>query len=61
MAARKAARNGPLALLYVRVSTTGQVEHGVSLDTQKAALVAEAERRGWDHELVADEGLSAKK
>jgi DNA invertase Pin-like site-specific DNA recombinase len=36
------------------------VEHGVSLDAQKAALVADAERRDWDHELVADEGLSAK-
>lgn len=49
MAARKAARNRPLALLYVRVSTTGQVEDGVSLIAQKVALVAEAERRGWDH------------
>lgn len=60
MSPRKATRSRPLALLYVRVSTAGQVEHGVSLEAQKAALVAEAERRGWDHEVVADEGLSAK-
>lgn len=60
MAPRKAARNRPLALLYVRVSTVGKVENGVCLDAQKTALVAEAKRRGWDFELVADEGLSAK-
>lgn len=60
MAPSKSPRNRPLAILYVRVSTAGQVEHGVSLDAQKAALTAEAERRGWDFELVADEGVSAK-
>ncbi|WP_344470646.1 recombinase family protein, partial [Nakamurella flavida] len=33
---------------------------GASLDAQRAALTAEAAQRGWDLELVADEGLSAK-
>ncbi len=50
----------PLALGYVRVSTADQVEHGASLEAQRAALTAEAERRGWDVEIVADEGRSAK-
>lgn len=54
------ARTRPLALGYVRVSTAKQADHGASLDTQKAALEAEASRRGWDLEIVADEGLSAK-
>ena len=55
-----ASRPRPLALAYVRVSTTDQVEHGASLDAQRATLTAEAERRGWDVEIVADEGRSAK-
>ncbi|WP_344470656.1 recombinase family protein, partial [Nakamurella flavida] len=50
----------PLALGYVRVSTVDQVDTGASLDAQRAALTAEAAQRGWDLELVADEGLSAK-
>lgn len=53
-------RPRPLALGYVRVSTGEQAAEGASLDAQRAALVAEAERRGWDLELVADEGVSAK-
>lgn len=50
----------PLALAYVRVSTTDQAEHGASLDAQRATLSAEAAQRGWDVEVVADEGVSAK-
>jgi len=53
-------RTRPLALAYVRVSTTEQATDGASLDAQRASLTAEAERRGWDLELVADEGFSAK-
>lgn len=53
-------RSKPLALAYVRVSTARQADHGASLETQLAALVAESERREWDVEIVADEGLSAK-
>ncbi len=53
-------RPRPLALGYVRVSTEGQVLDGASLDAQRAALASEAERRGWDVEIVADQGVSAK-
>lgn len=50
----------PLALGYVRVSTVEQAEHGASLEAQRAALTVEAERRGWELEIVTDQGLSAK-
>lgn len=50
----------PLAIGYCRVSTTQQVEHGASLAAQEDALRAEAERRGWDIDVIIDEGLSAK-
>jgi DNA invertase Pin-like site-specific DNA recombinase len=53
-------RTRPLALAYVRVSTTEQAEDGASLTAQRDALTAEAARRGWDVEVVADEGHSAK-
>src|SRR4051794_18198835 len=58
--AKRPTRPRPLALGYVRVSTQEQASDGASLDAQRAALVAEAERRGWDLELIADEGLSGK-
>ncbi|WP_144825328.1 recombinase family protein [Micrococcus luteus] len=60
MTAPAASRTRPLALAYIRVSTEDQAEHGASLDAQRAALAAEAERRGWDVEVVADAGLSGK-
>lgn len=60
MATRKSTRIKPLALAYIRVSTSDQVERGASLDAQRATLLSEAERRGWDVEIAADEGLSAK-
>ncbi|WP_427174462.1 recombinase family protein [Arthrobacter sp. 92] len=60
MATKTAPRSKPLALAYLRVSTARQADHGASLETQRAALVVEADRRGWDVEIVADEGLSAK-
>ena len=52
--------SAPLALLYVRVSTTDQAEEGASLAAQEAALRADAERRGWRVEVVREEGRSAK-
>lgn len=60
MSKRAQRRHRPLALAYVRVSTVEQATEGASLDAQRAAVVAEAERRGWDVEVVADEGYSAK-
>ena len=56
----KTLRTRPLALAYARVSTAEQASEGASLDAQRHALTLEAERRGWDVEIVADEGLSAK-
>lgn len=57
---RKSTRHRPLALAYVRVSTLDQVEEGASLAAQETALKAEAERRGWDVEIVVEAGRSAK-
>jgi len=56
-------RNGrkrPLALGYIRVSTIEQSVEGASLESQRFVLGQEAGRRGWDLEVVADEGMSAK-
>ncbi|MCV7709597.1 recombinase family protein [Micrococcus luteus] len=53
-------RPRPLALAYVRVSTEEQAERGTSLDAQRVTLTTEAERWGWDVEVVADKGVSAK-
>lgn len=50
----------PKALLYCRVSTDDQVENGVSLDAQEQALALEAIRRGYDFEIVREEGKSGK-
>lgn len=50
----------PRALGYCRVSTSEQVNSGAGLDAQRAALEVEAQRRGWELELVIEDGLSAK-
>lgn len=42
---------------YLRVSTTDQ-EHGI--DAQRAAILAEAQRHGWEVEWLSDEGKSGK-
>ena len=60
MPSKRNRRHRPLALLYIRVSTTEQATEGASLEAQRAALIDEAEARGWDWEVVADEGYSAK-
>jgi len=48
------------AILYCRVSTDEQVETGASLDSQEKALVLEAMRRGFEFEVVREEGKSGK-
>jgi len=50
----------PLALAYVRVSTSEQVEEGASLDAQATALIEAAERKGFRVEVVREEGRSGK-
>jgi DNA invertase Pin-like site-specific DNA recombinase len=48
------------AILYTRVSTEEQATYGVSLEAQEQALMVEAVRRGYDFEIVREEGKSAK-
>jgi DNA invertase Pin-like site-specific DNA recombinase len=50
----------PKAIGYCRVSTGEQISSGAGLEAQRAALLAEADRRGWALEFVVEEGLSAK-
>lgn len=48
---------------YLRVSTSEQADSGAGLAAQRAAIRAEASRRGWaisEVEFVEDRGLSAK-
>jgi DNA invertase Pin-like site-specific DNA recombinase len=48
-------------IAYVRVSTSEQADSGAGLEAQRASILAEAERRGWDHvEFVEDAGFSAR-
>ncbi|WP_440709739.1 recombinase family protein [Herbiconiux sp. YIM B11900] len=42
---------------YLRVSTVGQ-DYGI--EAQRAAIAAEAERRGWEVEYIEDAGRSGK-
>lgn len=46
------------AIGYVRVSTEGQAENGASLAAQRAAIEAEAIRRGWALRVFEDAGAS---
>lgn len=47
-------------ILYTRVSTEEQGRSGAGLDAQRNALEAEAQRRGWETQLIVDSGVSAK-
>ena len=47
------------AIAYIRVSTTGQVEDGVSLDAQRSKIAAWCEVMGYELvQTFADEGIS---
>jgi DNA invertase Pin-like site-specific DNA recombinase len=59
---RKPRHNGPpRALCYVRVSTDEQAKSGLSLDAQRATLLAEVERRGWQVADVLVDEVTAKR
>jgi DNA invertase Pin-like site-specific DNA recombinase len=58
MSTRKTQR--PLMFAYTRVSTEEQAEKRNGLEAQRAAIDAEAKRRGWDVEYRTDEGASGK-
>jgi DNA invertase Pin-like site-specific DNA recombinase len=45
---------------YLRVSTSEQATNGHGLDAQRAAITAEALRRGWDVEWIEDGGCSGR-
>jgi site-specific DNA recombinase len=50
----------PSAIGYVRVSTVGQAQDGISLDAQRSQLMAWAARERLVIEVHADEGKSGK-
>ena len=46
---------------YVRVSTDEQGKSGAGLEAQRAAILAEAQRRGWEWvTIIKDVGVSGK-
>jgi DNA invertase Pin-like site-specific DNA recombinase len=50
-------------IAYLRVSTDEQANSGAGIEAQRAAILAEAERRGWreaDIEFIEDAGFSGK-
>lgn len=47
-----------LVIGYVRVSSDDQVDHGISLDAQRASIQAWADARGLDCQMFGDKCLS---
>lgn len=62
MASKKTTAPAGTAVAYLRVSTDDQANFGAGLDAQRAAIAAEAARRGWTVIAeYADEGISGGK
>lgn len=57
---RPAREGGPVVLGLVRVSTEEQAASGAGLAAQTTALHDEAGRRGWNLELIVEDGVSGK-
>ncbi|MCZ2847462.1 recombinase family protein [Modestobacter sp. VKM Ac-2978] len=53
-------RNRRPVVAYLRVSTDEQIQSGLGLDAQRAAVEQEAARRGWQVQYQVDEGVSGK-
>ena len=48
-------------IAYVRVSTSEQADSRAGIEAQRATILAEAERRRWQHvEVIEDAGFSAR-
>jgi DNA invertase Pin-like site-specific DNA recombinase len=45
---------------YVRVSTDEQADHGAGLEAQRAAIVRECERRGWQLVRIEEDAASGR-
>ncbi len=58
---RRRPEGPPRALCYVRVSTDEQAKSGLSLEAQRATLLDELERRGWQLVDVLVDEVSAKR
>lgn len=57
---KKNAPNPNVMVGYIRVSTDDQADSGLGLGSQRAAVAAEAERRGWIMLAVHEDALSGK-
>jgi DNA invertase Pin-like site-specific DNA recombinase len=51
---------GERVIGYVRVSTDDQAESGAGLEAQRAAIVAECDRRGWQLVAIEQDALSGR-
>jgi DNA invertase Pin-like site-specific DNA recombinase len=57
---RKTPADPNLMVGYIRVSTDEQADSGLGLAAQRAAVVAEAERRGWTLVAIHEDALSGR-